>query len=261
MSFDHTAVRLGKHAPKIDERTLRLAKYLSPALPAPPGIVDWTMGLKDWGAMKNDSLGDCTCAAVGHAIQLFTGNVGQMVTIPDSAVVAAYSAVSGYDPRTGRNDNGAVELDVLNYWTKTGVGGHKITAYASIEANGNLDLPTLQQAVYLFGAAYIGVALPQSAQGQDIWDVAGPLNRPNNAPGSWGGHAIIIVSGVDNGGKPQFQVVTWGGLMPVTSAFMEAYCDEAYAVLSPDWLDAGKAGPNCLDMATLQADLQAVKAA
>ena len=43
---------------------------------------------------------------------------------------------------TGLNDNGAVILDVLNYWRKTGIGGHPISAYADLKEldAGNVEL-------------------------------------------------------------------------------------------------------------------------
>jgi hypothetical protein len=56
-----------------------------------------------------------------------------------------------------------------------------------------------------------------------------------------------------------FTCVTWGGLQKMTVAFWNEYCDEAHALLSNDWL--GKKGsPAGLDLALLEADLQAVTA-
>lgn len=254
--IDHSQVRLGKRVAIKDDRTLKIAKYLTPGLPPPPSIVDWTMGLKDFGYMRNNDLGDCTIAACGHAIQIFTGNAqGSVKTIPDSEIVAAYSAVSGYNPNNGAHDDGANEIDVLNYWTNTGVGGDKLGSYAAVAPT---DMDMIRQVVYLFGCCYIGVQLPQSAQGQNIWDIVGNPNSPANQPGSWGGHAIIVASADDT--KQQLQVVTWGGLMPVTYRFMSAYCDEAFAILSNDWMNSARA-PNCIDLATLTTDLAIVKSA
>ena len=253
MAIDHTQIRLGKRVAIHDDRTLMLSKYLSVGLPPAPSIVDWTMGVTDFGQMRNDSLGDCTCAAVGHAVQIFTGNTGPMVTVPDAAVVTAYSAVSGYNPNTGAHDDGANEIDVLNYWSNTGVGGYKLDAYAAVDPK---DMDMIRQVVYLFGCCYIGVQLPKSAQGQNIWDIVGNPNSPANRPGSWGGHAIIVVAA--NDAAQQLEVVTWGGKMTVTYRFMDACCDEAYAPLSPQW---DKVAPNAIDLATLTADLQIVRAA
>lgn len=252
--IDHSSIRLGKLAPVIDPRTLKLANYLTPGLPPPPSICDWTAGITDWGVMANDRYGDCTIAAVGHLVMGWTQNNGSKVTIPDSAIISAYSAVSGFNPRTGANDNGAVELDVLNYWRKTGVGGHTLDAFATVDAS-NLDM--IRQAVFLFGGVYIGVGLPTAWQGKNLWDVYGPLNQRANQPGSWGGHAIPIL-GYDADG---FLVITWGGIIRMTNAAAVAYMDESYAPLSNDWIASNKAAANGIDMNTLAGDLKLVQTA
>jgi hypothetical protein len=44
----------------------------------------------------------------------------------------------------------------------------------------------------------------------------------------------------------------------MTWAFWEAYCDEAYAILSHDFLEKNKT-PDGFDLATLRADLKALQ--
>src|SRR5947209_19729012 len=191
---DHRQMKLGKQRPRHDPRTLQLADYLdSTVLPPPPPERDWggKIAADAWGMMKNDSIGDCTCAAAGHLVQDCTANVGSEVTPSDDDILAAYEAVSGYDPATGANDNGAVELDVLNHWRKNGIANRKIEAYAALEP-GNLD--HVRDSINLFGGCYIGLALPVSAQKQATWTVpAGGATGPG-APGSWGGHAVMLVA-------------------------------------------------------------------
>jgi hypothetical protein len=207
--------------------------------------------------MLNDSLGDCTIAAAGHMIEYWTadtyGGTGHVVN--DKEVLTAYSAVSGYDPSTGQNDNGAVELDVLNYWRKNGIGGHKIWAFVSVNTKNHYEIT---QAVYLFGGAYIGLNLPISAQDHGPWVVpaGGPVGK--GEPGSWGGHAVPVVAYDANG----LTVVTWGTLQTMSWAFWDAYCEEAYAVLGgSDWVKGSTSmAPNGFDLATLVADLKAVSA-
>jgi hypothetical protein len=243
--------KLGKKPFVYNPRTLRLADYRSPSLLPPiPANKDWTDNRTQWGMMKNDTVGDCAIAGPGHAILGWTQNTGTPVVVPDSQIVAAYSAVSGYNPATGVNDNGCNLVDVLNYWRQTGIGGHKIDAYVALET-GNKD--HVKETLLVFGTVLIGVALPISAQNQPSWVVAGPTWNPDCQPGSWGGHCVIVVE-YDKGG---LTVVTWGQLMRMSWEFWDAYCDEAYAILSPDWLKAGKS-PAGIDMASLQSDLAAV---
>jgi hypothetical protein len=248
-------VKLGKAPARHDSRTLQLAKYLPPtAVPPPPAKEDWEKKVKKWPVMLNDNLGDCTCACAGHMIEQWTTYTGTAVTPPDSAILAAYEAVSGYNPADPNSDKGAVILDVLNYWRNTGIAGDKIMAYTSIEPQNHNEI---KDSVLLFGNCYLGVQLPLSAQNQAVWAVppGGPTGQ--GAPGSWGGHAIPIVAYDVRG----LTVVTWGALKRMSWGFLNAYCDEAYAVLSQDWINnVTKLAPNTFDLAALQADLNQINA-
>ena len=251
--IDHKAVKLGKAAPRRDHRTLRLAEYLTPALPPVPPSASFAGAVPtgNWGMFMNDTLGDCTCAAAAHLLMQWTGSAGALVTPTDADILAAYAAITGYTPSDPDSDGGAVELDVLNYWRATGIAGHKIGAYASVNPKNHAHV---QAAAYLFGGLYIGVALPLSAQGQQTWDVVGDGKTGDSAPGSWGGHAVEVVA-YDAGG---LWVVTWGALMRVTWAFWDAYVDEAYAILSPDFIEGNGNTPEGFALAALQADLAGV---
>jgi hypothetical protein len=52
--------------------------------------------------------------------------------------------------------------------------------------------------------------------------------------------------------------VTWGATKAMTWRFWATYCDEAYALLSRDWLDATSRTPEGLDLDLLRADLAEV---
>jgi hypothetical protein len=186
-------------------------------------------------------------------IEDWTANAdgGKAVILPDNAIEQAYSAVSGYNPATGANDNGANELDVLNYWRKTGVGGRTIVAYVALEPGNHLHV---QDAVFLFGGCYIGLAMPVSAQTQKVWSVPPGGAVGQGAPGSWGGHAVNVVAYDPRG----LTCVTWGATKRMTWQFWDAYCDEAYAVLSKDWIEQNGRAPVGFDLPALQADLQQV---
>ena len=254
---DPKKLKLGKQVARHDPRTLLLASYVTPALPAPPDQVDLTSKINSWGMMENDQLGDCTCAAAGHLIMEWTANAGKKTVTPtDKQIVAAYSAITGYNPATGANDNGAVEIDVLNYWRQSGIAGHKIGAYVALEPSNHIHI---MDSVYIFEGCYIGLQLPVSAQAQvqnhQPWSVPPGGPTGDGKPGSWGGHAVPVVAYDQRG----VTVVTWGALQTMTWSFWEAYCDEAYAILSPDYLNKKKQSPAGFNMQQLQADLADLK--
>src|SRR5260370_19964787 len=153
----------GKQVARHDPRTLLLASYVTPALPTPPVSFDLTSKVgASWGMMDNDQIGDCTCAAAGHLIMEWTANAGKkMVTPSDKQIVAAYSAITGYNPTTGANDNGAVGIDVLNFWRQSRIAGHKIAAYMALEPTNHNHI---MDSVFIFEGCYIGLQLPNSAQ-------------------------------------------------------------------------------------------------
>lgn len=256
--IDHKKLKLGKADAKHDPRTLLLASYATAALPTPPASFDLSTKVgAAWGMMDNDQIGDCTCAAAGHLIMEWTANASKkMVTPTDKQIVAAYSAITGYNPVTGANDNGANELDVLNYWRQTGIASHKIGAYMALEPSNHVHV---MDSVYIFEGCYIGLQLPISAQDQtknhQPWSVPPGGTTGTGKPGSWGGHAVPVIAYDARG----VTVVTWGALQVMTWTFWEAYCDEAYAILSPDYLNGKKQAPQGFSMQELQADLADLK--
>lgn len=250
------SVKLGKQAARHDPRTLMFSAYLkATAVPPPPTHEDWTKPVKTWPMMLNDNLGDCTCACAGHMIEEWTTVANPPGFTPaDNEILAAYEVVGGYKPGDPNSDNGAVILDVLNYWRQTGIASRSIVAFVGLEPKNRQEI---KDAVYLFGNCYIGVQLPISAQGQKVWTVPPGGPTGHGAPGSWGGHAIPIV-GYDARG---LTVITWGAPLRMTWQFLDTYCDEAYAVLSKDWINSKTSkAPGNFDFAALQADLQAIGA-
>jgi hypothetical protein len=252
--IDHTQVRLGKKAARFDSRTLKMAKYLTSLPPAPP-LVNWIHG-ETWPMFGNDTLGDCVEAASGHMIELWQSLTAPAAPIPTQAqIISAYSGAAGYISGDPNTDQGTDMLTFLNYWRKTGVAGNRIFAYVSLKPG---NLTELKQAIFLFGAAMIGVALPITAQSQPTgWTVPGSTTG-DGAPGSWGGHCIPVVGyDISAPAEKRNQLVTWGEVITMSDDFYRAYCDEAYAIIDPAWFD-GSIAPNHFDMAALQADLAAL---
>jgi hypothetical protein len=246
--IDHSKMKLGRAEARHDRRTLQLSKYLPGTLPPPPIACKYSDKVDIFPMYKNDEIGDCTFASAAHMIQAWAAaGKSECVDIGDAAVVAAYSASTGYDPNNPDSDQGAVELDVLKYWKNTGIGGHKIGAYVSVEPR---STTLVRDAISLFGGLYIGLALPVAAQHQAVWEVPPGGARGDGKPGSWGGHAVPILDYDPRG----LSVVTWGAVKRLSWGFLRLYCEEAYAILSEDFVTDGKAGSG-FDVATLQADL------
>ncbi len=240
--------RLGRRAVKTDSRTLRMGAYLTAALPVPPRSTDWSNGVKDWGVMRNDTLGCCTIAAAAHAVQVFSLNTRSMVTISDDEVLAYYSRWDGYVPGNPATDNGGIELDVLNKWKQQEFAGHALTAYADT----NIRNPTeLKQCIWLFGGLYIGFEVPNFVMQTmpDVWDTVA------NDGGIDGGHAVFV-TGYDDVG---LTFISWGKVFKMTWAFWSRYVDEAHALLSPDFINATGLAPVGFDMLQLQDDLARIR--
>ena len=222
-------------------RAFRLHDFLA-ALPAAPAELDNTRGVQDWGMMGNDALGDCTEAAKGHLVTVFTASRGTPVILPTEVIVGAYERECGYDPANPATDQGGSIAAVLDDWVRNGLGGYAVSAAAEV----NITQLRVQQTVYILGGADFGIRLPLSAQAQvgRAWDFAG--SAPD-APGGWGGHSVPVVRYDADG----VWVVTWGALQFATWRWLMYYADEAHAVVSPDW-----AAPVPLDR--LAADLAAL---
>lgn len=195
------------------------------AVAAPPASCLFADAHITWDMLGNDSVGDCTCAEVGHQInQLTWYGSGREVTPTTQQVLAFYSAITGYNPAKPSTDQGAYIQDVLAYWRKTGMIGHKIAAYAAVDA---ANLTEIKQAIALFGSLNVGLNFPDSAMAQfnagQVWDVIkGARNE--------GGHCVMVV-GYDSAG---LDIITWGARTRMTWAFWKKYVDEAWIVLDQD---------------------------
>jgi hypothetical protein len=249
-------VRLGRLPAQHRESNFKLARYLKKkALPAAPSSVHYGRTVTQLGGSfpmyGNDRLGDCTCAAVGHMVEVWTANgKGEVVTPTEDAIERLYI------PETGSDDTGRYLNDVLDYWRKTGVdGGDTIHAYAEVNLK---DQAEVEAATWLFGGLYIGLGLPVTAQQQKVWHIDRTAPAADQQPYSWGGHCVDTTGYATSQGV---YCVTWGSILRMTWGFFRAYCDEAFAVISTDWLDSAGHSPKvaqALDLAALDADLAAL---
>jgi hypothetical protein len=228
------------------KRAFLLHDFLN-TLHTAPDACDDTFGILDWGEMLNDRLGICTCAALGHLVQIWTASAGTEFTPPDADILSAYEQACGYNPADPNSDQGGLITTVLDYFKNVGVSGHKIAAHAEV----NLTQMRVQQAIYTFGAIDLGINLPISCQNQvgEVWDVVGDGQTGDSAPGSWGGHSVAA-----NFYSPEgIWCVTWGQMQKMTWQFFMLYVDEAHCCISSDWKL-----PDGIDAAALISDLQEI---
>ena len=231
-------------------RRLLLSDYLV-GLPVMPPSVDHSAVGEEFGELGNDTVGDCTVAAVGHAIQVadFFGQ-GKPATVTTKQILAAYSAITGYDPSDPNSDQGANLLDVLHYWQNSSISGERLNAYVSFDS---AKADHWRATIDLFGSAYIGVWLPATVV--DALDSGKVIDwTATNGPGLQdAGHCVVAI-GYD---ATVLKVVTWGLVITMSWAFAAKYCDEAYAPLMPSWA-SGKE-PGGFNLSQLTTDLAIVK--
>jgi hypothetical protein len=244
--------RLGKNAPRIDARTLRMTKYVKKAVVKAPPKTQNRLGrvikhLGKFDVYENDVLGDCTCAAAGHSdvvMKVWGQKTDPIVTAAD--VVAWYSKYCGYVAGNAGTDQGGDMLTVAKGLRHDGV----IWAFVALDPTNDVQM---KRAIDLFGGVYSGAMLPVSAQSEKIWT---RTEGNGSELGSWGGHAFWTGAYTTK----LWQIVTWGDLQSMTYAWRKRYMDEAYAFVDKDWIRANGKTVKGVNLEQLEADLLAVTA-
>jgi hypothetical protein len=219
-------MKLGaKLAPAKPER-LRAGIEILAHLPPAPAAVDWSNGVTNWGMMKNDQYGDCTCAGIAHNVQVASLNgYGRMETAPDAEVLKLYSAATGFNPGDPTTDQGAYLADIITFVERNGFFGNKLLGHVSIDPH---RIDSVRQAVAHFGCLYFGAQLPRNYSSQKVWDVAA------NDGGIVGGHCMVVPR--YDVSKRTFSFITWGANQRATFEWWEKYVFEAHVLLWDDWL-------------------------
>jgi len=243
--------RTGKRPARHDQRTFLFRSYLDPAAPpaAPESYDAIALATANLGTSVgnlfptdgNDTLGDCTVAALAHAEALYSALVHQ------TSILAAGTVEQIYMSLTGGQDTGLDELTVLNWWRQNApCGAESIVAYASVDPKNHAHV---QAAIYLFGAVYLGIQVPANAEADftagRTWDV--PVTLTND------GHAVLAGAYDQDG----LTLLTWGAAQRCTWAWWDACVDECYALL-PAQAQTPGFSPAGFDFSQLQADLNEV---
>jgi hypothetical protein len=225
-------MRLGKQEHKFDERTLLMANYMLPDIRVPYRY-NFDRGktplpLPMWG---NDKWGDCVIAGeANHLLRLERIEQRRTVKLTEQIVVDRYKHLTGAQQPDDANDTGLVVLEAMRNWYHEGwtVNGrnYTIAAYGELEPG---DRKQLRMGVYLLHGIHLGYWLPLSARkmtDEGVWDYQGQTGAEWQ-PGSWGGHLVYSKAFDEKG----LEILTWGQKVKVTNAFIEKYCDEAWAVV------------------------------
>ena len=228
---------------------------------APPAALDYTNGMPaNLGVMLNNTLGDCTCAAFYHALQVWSFNCGDPIdTEPDSDVELLYEKACGYNPAQGGEGPGGNEQKVLTYILKKGAPAgpqgtpvKKIDAFVEVAVN---NLNNIKSTIADCGVCYIGFNVPQyivpvGKPPLAVWDV-----EPNADNTIVGGHAVVLAGYNAQGAR----VISWGQYYTMTWAFFEKFVDEAYAIADPEWITTKGTTPGGLTLAQLEAAMKQLK--
>ena len=252
-SRDKQAVptRFGKKPPVIDTRTLRFGKYVHAKLTRAPPAITWGRNIRRWPLYLNNKFADCTCAAAAHLIENWTAAFGREVVLTTDQVLEFYRHFT----KPGSEGDCAV-LSVLKFWRSHGLAGHKILAFAQLERR---NINEIRQAVAIFGGCYVGLALPKfAAVAQNPRDVPWVVPREglngNAAPDPQFGHCVAGIAYDEQ----SLHVVSWGKVKTMSWEFYSDYSDEAYVLLSNDFLSKKKT-PAGFDLSQLRQDLATVE--
>ena len=258
----HPGFKLGRqkrdHDPRFPHMSALMAGRRPSVMPTP---VNWSQLMPpDLGMMLNDQLGDCTCAAVYHLIQLWSFVVtGKMLTEPDAMVEKAYELIDGYVPGDPSTDQGGIMQHVMRYWLKTGVpmddGVNKALAVVEVDPQNDIDMTT---AIVDCAAVNIGFNVPAFLMPDNgdpppmVWDV-----RPGADDTIIGGHDVIA-PGFD--AHARLNIISWGvRAYTMTKAFRDKYVTEAYAIANPQWINAKGTTPGGLSVVQLEHQMQALR--
>ncbi len=196
--------------------------------------------------LGNDQEGDCFWAGACHESMMLHADAGSNIPM-----FTTRTAFHDYHDATGTSEDvGTDLLDGMHYRQKHGITDalgqrHKIDFYAALKPG---DLHALDLAVYLFGAAGIGVQLPDSAEQQfnsmEVWSVE---------PGAEviGGHYVPCVGRNSHG---NYLIVSWGRLQAVDPEWIEEYMDQGAVIISKERLRATGLSPQGFNWAKLEDD-------
>ena len=234
---DRVAGKFGRKPAQFPAGLRDLTYYVAGDLPKPPASMTVPQ-VASWGMLGNDQYGDCGVAGLEHVFMADAGDTHENESFPGDQ-----QAVKYYLSYTGGQDSGVVLSDYLTYVRQHGYYGHAVKAFAPVTVH---DVPTLQTAIWMYDAAYTGIAVTQAMM--DAFGNGEPWTLEMAQQEVIGGHCIPLV-GYDG---RYLTAVTWGGLQQIEYAAWHAMSSEAWAVIAGEEASGDGHGVN---LAALEADL------
>jgi hypothetical protein len=217
-----------------------------------PNVLDYSAGLPtDLGALGNDVLSDCTCAAIFHGKQVWHWQVTKQLYLPPTTeVVDLYSHACGYVPGKPDTDKGGSEVEVLRWLAMHPLPGEKtINLVKAIEVDYARQYDIIA-ALFLTGGLYVGInipanIMPPNANPPKIWRLT-KVDQP-----ILGGHSVWCCGYNSKG----VLCMSWGEFYLMTWDFFTTYTEESYAIVNRDWLACTGQAPNHLTEAQIETAL------
>ena len=217
--------RFGKKRARRDARNFAFREFVASAPPLPAHYdFDERYLAMPTPMFGNDEHGDCVIAGRAHQTLRFE-YLEQSRLIP----IRVGDVLREWRRENGGTEDGLVVLDSLKAWRSAGWkvsrASYRIEAFAEVDRT---DHTEVRRAIVMQVGVGIGLTLPYDAISQfnsgRTWDVTkGPGGDPDPA----GGHYVLCPGYTARGPV----CVTWGRRQPMTWAFFDRHCDEAYAMV------------------------------
>jgi hypothetical protein len=214
-------------SPPIPE--LRLSKFLTAPLPAPPPAADVSNGVTDWGMLGNDTYGDCGVAAYGHYLmaQAATNGVYEPgFAVPTTAnIESLYFAYGIAQGEPGPNpDQGVDNATFLKYLYDQAL----IEGFAQLDHTNSAEV---QSAMIAFQGVFTGVQLDDDAESDFEAEPQIPWgSSPGDVPDPNDGHDTLLVYFDPTGGK----LITWGDAQPFVLEFEQQNITDQWVIFTKE---------------------------
>ena len=201
---------------------LQFSNYIAVnTIPTPPQH-DLYQHTEAWPMLANDNFYCCTSDAAKHMVHHWTTVNQDTIVLTDKDILLAHAKLN----HNHLTDPVSI-LDALKFWRKFGIRNHRIHSFVSA---GEAKADTFRAVIYLFGAAYVGLDLPNFAlprtpdQVSAIkWDISPSISPQDAAPRESNGHCVAAI-GYD---KNSVYIVSWSTLKTMSWNFFLRYTDEA----------------------------------